>query len=535
MVNPELQAKIIHKQQERKESFAKLKAECILNERAINITQLSVEELARGLKSRELSATEVLKAYTAKALEVTEKFNCVTEFIPQALEWASKLDAIASNSNPIITGPLHGLPVAIKDDHDVEGMDTTMGFAKNLYKPVKESAVLVKILLKLGALPFVKTNVPQSIFSNGSDNPIFGTSLNCLNAKLSPAGSSSGGAVFATGSDLGGSLRTPAHFHGICSLRPTVNRLSEKGVVQCLPKVDGQRGVPGIIAANAKTLAFVWKAITENNIQNQFDPLAVPIPWNENIFSSKDQLKIGYFTSLPLFPAFEDTRKTVLAAKDAFASKGHKIMEFQMPDDFNYMNAIVNLLSSDRGQHLKQMFEGEPISYCVADLVESFRNPEQVEAKSSGTRREQILSYAARCGADVKTAGDLWDMIYEKRAITQDLLKRMDEAGLDLILSPAFPFPAIKLHDTHALLSGAVYTMIWSFVNFPAGVVRFGTESEAGFQSYDDGGHFEFKLAKAAMSESAGMPINVQIIGRPFKEELVLRAMLELETYKISS
>lgn len=90
--------------------------------------------------------------------------------------------------------PLHGLPVAIKEDHNVEGMDTTLGFAKNLYKPVKGSAVLVKILLKLGAVPFIKTNVPQSLYSNGSDNPIFGTTLNCLNTKLSPAGSSSGSA-----------------------------------------------------------------------------------------------------------------------------------------------------------------------------------------------------------------------------------------------------------------------------------------------------------------------------------------------------
>jgi len=84
VVDPELQAKILLKQRERKESFAKLKAECILNEKAINIVQLPVEQLLARLKSCEFSASEVLKAFIAKALEVTEKFNCVTEFIPQA-------------------------------------------------------------------------------------------------------------------------------------------------------------------------------------------------------------------------------------------------------------------------------------------------------------------------------------------------------------------------------------------------------------------------------------------------------------------
>lgn len=121
-------------------------------------------------------------------------------------EWASALDAISpGESSPVSQLPLYGLPVAIKEDHDVEGMSTTLGFAKNLYKPVRESAVLVKILLNLGAIPFVKTNVPQSLFSNGSDNPIFGTTLNCLNVNLAPGGSSSGSAC----------LVAAGHFHEI--------------------------------------------------------------------------------------------------------------------------------------------------------------------------------------------------------------------------------------------------------------------------------------------------------------------------------
>lgn len=113
-------------------------------------------------------------------------------------DWASALDS--RTSGPPL--PLHGLPVAVKDDHNVEGLDSTLGFAKNLYQPARESAALVKILLKLGAVPFAKTNVPQSLFSSGNDNPIFGSTLNAHNPDLAPGGSSSGsGCIVAAGSN----------------------------------------------------------------------------------------------------------------------------------------------------------------------------------------------------------------------------------------------------------------------------------------------------------------------------------------------
>jgi fatty acid amide hydrolase len=109
-----------------------------------------------------------------------------------------------------LKGPLHGLPVCIKDDTNVEGMDSTLGYAKNLYKPATDSAVLVKALKDLGAVPFCKTNVPQTLVSFASDNPIFGKTLNCNNPKMAPGGSSSGtgclvgagGAPFGTGTDV---------------------------------------------------------------------------------------------------------------------------------------------------------------------------------------------------------------------------------------------------------------------------------------------------------------------------------------------
>ncbi|CAL8085987.1 unnamed protein product [Orchesella dallaii] len=535
-VNPEFLAKIEKRQKERQESFTKLRLENILDDTAQKIVELPEVNLLEQLQSRKLTATQVLKAYTAKALELTERVNCVTEFIPQAFEWASKLDALGS-----VAGPLHGLPIAVKEDHDIEGMDTTMGFAKLLYKPAKENATLVKILLKLGAVPFCKVNLPQSIFSIGSENPIYGQTLNSINAKLGPGGSSSGsgsivaggGAPVAIGTDAGGSVRIPASFHGLSALRPTVRRLTEKGALQCLPTNDAQRGVPGFITKNAETLALVWKAVLENNIQNEFDPITVPIPWNENLFSSSKKLKIGYHTSLPFFPAFPDVQKTVLDAKLALESVGHSLIPFDMPDSYEHLKINYDLLAADGGSYLLKMFEGEPISSCVTGLIESFRNPEKLwKSDGKNTKRQDLTSLARRIVEEkTKTADDLWNIIMDKRAFTVGLLEKMDREGIDLILTPSFPFPAIRTDEGNAgaCIDAAVYTMIWNFVDFPAGVVRFGTETGANLDSYDDGGEPMLKLAKELVKESVGMPINIQFIARPFKEELVLRILLEVE------
>ncbi len=223
----------MRKQGERKEQFDNLRETLTLNPEFISITGLSLDILVEKLQKRELTASQVLKAYMSKAVRVTDEFNCITEFIPWAEGLAEELDSL-----PEPRGPLHGLPIAIKDDHDVEGLDSTIGFAKNLYKPAEKNSVPVQILIDLGCVPFCKTNVPQALASINSDNPVFGTTYNALDKSASPGGSSggsgcvvsAGAALVATGSDLAGSLRIPAHFHGLCALRSTNGRLSCQGM-----------------------------------------------------------------------------------------------------------------------------------------------------------------------------------------------------------------------------------------------------------------------------------------------------------------
>ena len=157
-------------------------------------------------------------------------------------EWADELDASAE-----IKGSLHGVPFCVKDDHDIDGMDSTLGMSINLYKAARDSCVVVKVLMDAGAIPFCKTNLPQTTFSGASENPIYGTTLHPQNKALNPGGSSSGtsclvaagGAPFGTGSDLGGSVRMPANACGLATLRPTIRRTSGLGLKQAVEDVAG--------------------------------------------------------------------------------------------------------------------------------------------------------------------------------------------------------------------------------------------------------------------------------------------------------
>ncbi|CAG7727883.1 unnamed protein product, partial [Allacma fusca] len=397
------------KQKERKEQFQKLEKRFPFNSNSAAIVNLSFDDLVERLQRRDLTATEVLEAFISKALSVTNEFNCITEFIPTAIKRAEELD-----KHPSVKGPLHGVPICVKDDHHIKGMDSTVGYAKNLYKPKKETSVIVQVLQNAGAVPFCKTNLPQTVFTISSDNPIFGTTLNHLNKKLSPGGSSSGtgclvgagGAHFGTGSDIAGSLRIPSHFSGISTLRPTIGRMSGRGITQCLEECAGYIGVSGIMASKAKTLAKIYEILLTDAIQNKMDPLTLPIPWNSELFHSTEPLRIEV----------------------------------------------------------------------------------------------------------------LWEYLNRQRAIKHDMLDRMKKLNLDLILAPAFPYPASTIEDTETLINGCVYTCTWNLVDFPAGITPFGKETCTKIDSYDDQGDFYLKLAKKGIKLANGMPIGVQVVGKPHHE-----------------
>lgn len=175
-----------------------------------------------------------MRKCTSRASNVTQPANAMCSLTEvcfnDAIASAKALDAqLKTEGKPV--GPLHGVPMTLKDQFNIKGYDSTLGYVSRAQKPAEDDAVLVKMLRSLGAVIMAKTNLPQSIMWCETDNPIFGLTTNPLNPAYTPGGSTGGEAVLIArgasvlgfGTDLGGSIRIPSHMMGIYGLKPSVS------------------------------------------------------------------------------------------------------------------------------------------------------------------------------------------------------------------------------------------------------------------------------------------------------------------------
>ncbi|NXW81488.1 VDHAP protein, partial [Alopecoenas beccarii] len=218
-----------------------------------------------------------------EALEVTREVNCVTDFIHGCEDQLQKLKKQKEK------GLLYGIPISIKDHIDCKGHIYSGGTVKFLGQVKEEDSVIVQVLKSQGAIPFVKTNIPQTMINYDCSNLIFGQTLNPLNHQKSPGGSSGGegaliaggGSILGIGSDVAGSIRLPSSFCGLCGLKPTGNRISPSA---CSDKtfVLAVTGMLGPIARDVDSLLLCMKALLCEEMF-QLDPTVPPIPFNEEV------------------------------------------------------------------------------------------------------------------------------------------------------------------------------------------------------------------------------------------------------------
>ncbi|RAK90490.1 general amidase GmdA [Aspergillus costaricaensis CBS 115574] len=270
-----------------------------LTPREIEITEADAVVITSQTTSGSWSAVEVTEAFCHRAAIAHQLVNCLHEvFFEDAIRVAKELDEhLAATGKP--KGPLHGLPVSLKDQFHVKGVDTTMGYVGwiGTYQGKKDDprhrvteSELVRELRNLGAVLFCKTSVPVTLMSGETTNQIIGYTWNPKNRNLSSGGSSGGeGALLALrgspagfGTDIGGSVRIPASFNGIFGLRPCAGRIPYEGAAN---SIDGQNtilSVIGPLATSIGGLKLLFRAILSQEPW-QYDPLSLPLPWREDI------------------------------------------------------------------------------------------------------------------------------------------------------------------------------------------------------------------------------------------------------------
>lgn len=273
----------------------------LLNQDEIEITESSIMDIVSSIKNKKWTAVQVFNAFARRSVIAHQLTNgCMQIFIDEGLNRVKELDSIFKATGKLI-GPLHGVPISLKEFIEYNGKVTTGSYVGNLDYIPEKSGVTKDILYKLGAIFYVRTSQPQSIMHLDTDNNLIGRTKNPLNSKLSPGGSSGGesaivamgGSAIGVGSDIGGSIRVPASFTGICGIKPTSKRISMLGGVSGGAGQEIVAAVAGPMARNLEDIDYFMENYINHGEPWKYDANIIPIPWRKFPAPEAEQLTIG--------------------------------------------------------------------------------------------------------------------------------------------------------------------------------------------------------------------------------------------------
>lgn len=350
-------------------------------------------------------------------------------FFDAAIQNAKWLDEhCAHHGQPI--GPLHGLPVSLKDQFHVKGVETTMGYIgwigtfegkKGTGKEKVFESELVKELRDLGAIPYCKTSVPHTLMSGETINNIIGYTWNPKNRNLSSGGSSGGegaliglrGSPLGFGTDIGGSIRIPAAFNGLYGLRPSSGRLPYEGMANSMDGQNSVLSVVGPLADSIATLRLVVKSLLSRNPWLH-DPLVHEIPWREDQLkiSQDSPLSFGIFHHDGVVSLHPPVRRAVETVAKILEKQGHKVIDWEPPSHKRGADIIMAAWTYDNGADVRSAFalSGEPMSQQIANTYGgdlSTKPPKDAAfiAANNVTKREYQKEYMEYWNSTAKLTG----------------------------------------------------------------------------------------------------------------------------------
>ncbi|KAL1629946.1 hypothetical protein SLS54_000805 [Diplodia seriata] len=493
-----------------------------LSAREIEITETDAPGIVAKTAAGEWSAVEVTKAFIHRASIAHQLTNCLHETaFPAALEAAAALDThFAQTKTPL--GPLHGLPVSLKDQFHVRGLDTSMGYvgwlgtfeghSPHANYPVTTESALVTHLRALGAVIYVKTAVPHTLMCGETVNNIVGYVRSPANRLLSAGGSSGGeGALIALkgspcgfGTDIGGSVRIPAAFNGLYGLRPATGRLPYEGVANSM---DGQNSVLSVVGplagsvgglrllTNAVLTAHPWLA----------DPKVHELPWRaaKEAEGAKPKLTFGVLRDDGVVRVTPPVARALDVAVDALRAAGHTVVEWTPPTPHaDLLDCCARTWTYDGGRDTIAAFalSGEPQS--TDHVVMPWPDPLGDEATAS-----QIAANNVR-----------------QRRLQKAYLDYWNTTAVDAIIAPVAPFPAArpKLYRYYG------YSMWVNLLDYTSVVLPVTTASRD--VDLPAGPDFEPRSELDKLTQDSydpdvydGAPVALQFVGRRLEEEKMLK------------
>lgn len=507
------------------------------DQKSTPLYQLGAAELARQIAARSISSAEVVESFIGRIEQVDQELNAVVvRRFEEAREEAIRADDEIRRGNDV--GPLHGVPITVKECFHVKGTPSTIGLTTRTGLTDDSDGVLIRRLKNAGAIILGKTNVPQLMFCQECENPVYGRTNNPWNVNRSPGGSTggeaaiiaAGGSPLGLGSDLGGSIRQPAHACGIHGLKPTSGRLPTTGMTTNFHGMEAVAVQPGPMARRVGDLGLALQVLSKQD-NHAGPPDGTPSQFIQSNTPRLDQLRIGIWTDDGYFSPSPAIQRAVAEAASILESAGAEVQSIEPPDANEAVRLFCSLVASDGGRGMRQLLRGSKVDWRVSRLIMPARIPRLIRPAVFAMLRllgQRKTSEFLRPG-HARSAAEYWKLIDEQSKFTSRFYDSMDKQNLDALVFPPHGLPAMPHDDSIYLLAAASHCFVANLVGCPSGVVaatRVKKEEQDARSSSRD---IVDRLTVDCDHGSEGLPVGVQVAARHWREDVVLEVMRALE------
>ena len=469
----------------------------------MSILDLTALELGKKIKAGEITSLQATEAVIKQIKAVEEQVHSyVTLDEEGAMKRAKEVQAQIEAGT--LTGPLAGVPAAIKDNMCTKGMRTTCSskILENFVPTYTAEAVLN--LEKAGAVILGKTNMDEFAMGSTTETSYYGVTRNPWNTEHVPGGSSGGSCAavaanecfYALGSDTGGSIRQPSSFCGVTGIKPTYGTVSRYGLIAYGSSLDQI----GPVAKDVSDCAAILEAISSHDLKDSTSMARTDCDFTSALKDDVKGMKIGIPSSYFGEGLDEEVKAAILKAADILKEKGAIVETFDLGLVDYAIPAYYVIASAEASSNLSR-FDGIKYGYRTK-AYEGLHNMYK-KTRSEGFGPE--VKRRIMLGSFVLSSG-YYDAYYLKALRTKALIKKEFDkafAKYDLILAPASPDTAPKLgaslSDPLKMYLGDIYTISVNLAGLPGMTVPCGMDSK-------------------------GLPIGMQLIGDCFKEKNIIRA-----------
>jgi Asp-tRNA(Asn)/Glu-tRNA(Gln) amidotransferase A subunit family amidase len=457
-----------------------------------DLIYLPATKMAELVRQKKVSPVDLAQAHLDRIAKLNPQLNAFVQVdVDRVLQEARASEAAIARNE--IRGPLHGVPLSVKSSVETAGYVNECGTRLREGMVAAKDAPIVARLRDAGALILGVTNTPEFLMAWETDNFLYGRTNNPWDLSRTAGGSSGGEAAAIAsgcsaggiGSDGGGSIRVPAHFSGICGLKPTPGRIPATGH---FPKPGGPFALIGVVGPMARTVSDLDLLFRVLAGPDDGDPCCAPVPLRTIASEDLKRTRIGYFEDDGRTPVTAETRAAVRKAADALTDAGFTVVPFR-PNDLEQARQLWWKWFGIAGG----MLLGPESKGHEADLSPIFKE------------------YLGWSSAEPPHTGHTLLYSWLQRDELRSKILAQTEV-FAILLCPAAAIPAFKHGERSWLINDKTvkYLDAWSYTEWfnllgtPAAVVPIAKSNE-------------------------GLPIGVQLVGRPWEEELVLAVAAELE------